>query len=134
MKRNIVILLCLVFFTQSAFTWFCNDCKRERKTCRRDLGNCRRNNGDCQDLHKNESARIEELETQKDTCLREKNSWRHPPKWGTFLITSVFAVGACYICWQWNKLKNQKKQIDEKDALIQSAKDYLVSMQHLVQD
>ena len=57
-------MLCLVFFTQSAFAWFCNDCKRERNTCRRDLGNCRRNNGDCQDLHKNESAQIAELKAR----------------------------------------------------------------------
>jgi hypothetical protein len=71
MKRNIVILLCLVFFTQSAFAdwkFWCDDCIRERDTCYN-------YNNNWQNLHKDESAQIKELTTQKNDCLQKKDSW-----------------------------------------------------------
>jgi uncharacterized protein (DUF3084 family) len=124
MKRNIVILLCLVFFTQSAFAdWgiWCDDCHDERNACRRELSTCYRNNGYCQNLHKNESAQIKELTTQKDTCLRETDSWKNKAMWllgGIGFL--VCAVGACgwHIYRQGNKINDQAKQLTDKDVQI----------------
>jgi hypothetical protein len=60
MKRNIVILLCLVFFTQSAFAdvdFLCNDCNRR-------YDKCYEHNQGWQKLHKAEASKIKELEAR----------------------------------------------------------------------
>jgi hypothetical protein len=107
MKRNIVILLCLVFFTQSAFAdweFWCDDCERERNAYRRERDTCYNYNADWQKLHKNESARIEEVETQRDTCIQEKDSLKNKATW---LLSGIsFALAGCvgYIFWLKHQL------------------------------
>ncbi|MCA6080414.1 MAG: hypothetical protein LE169_05990 [Endomicrobium sp.] len=96
MKRNIVILLCLVFFTQSAFAdWsiLCGDCQDESNACSRELGTCRRNNGNCQELRKADTRKIAELEDKvKKLEAQNKNL-----KIGTGVGVGVGAIVVGYI-------------------------------------
>jgi hypothetical protein len=103
MKRSIVILLCLVFFTQSAFAMFGNDCRRKRRTYKRERNTCYQNNDRCQKQLRNESSQIEELTTQKDTCLREKASSEEQSWWIQAAGVVVLFCGAVWCRWHINK-------------------------------
>ncbi|MCA6085306.1 hypothetical protein [Candidatus Endomicrobiellum agilis] len=115
MKRNIVILLCLVFFTQSAFAMFGNDCRRKRRTYKQERNTCYQNNDRCQKQLRNESSQIEELTTQKDTCLREKASSEERS-----LYIQALGFGASFVIvlgciW---RIVAQNAQIAAQDARI----------------
>jgi hypothetical protein len=121
-------LLCLVFFTQTAFAdwdFWCDDCQDERIACRRELRTCYQNNGNCQNLHKNESAQIKKLAAQRNTCIREKKRSVQAVGFGALVL--VVLGGGCYINGQW-------KKIAQKDAQIQGLQKTLIDIANLVQN
>ncbi|MCA6080357.1 MAG: hypothetical protein LE169_05685 [Endomicrobium sp.] len=105
MKRNIVILLCLVFFTQSAFAWFGNDCKRKRKAYKQERNTCYQNNDRCQELRKADARKIAELEDKVKKLEAQNENW----KIGTGVAAVVIGIGggiAYVVCQPFRILRD----------------------------
>jgi hypothetical protein len=114
-------LLCLVFFTQSAFAWFGNDCRQKRRAYKQERNTCYQNNDRCQKQLRNESALVKELKTQKNeavaqrnTCQWDKEGWK-TTAWVFILCSGLLAIaGSMCLC----RINNQNAQIAAQNAQL----------------